>query len=204
MFLSRSVQKRAESSDAVPKSHYTAKERARPQQPQRASSMFAWTSTGPSTEVTKAVSSSTSSSKKSEPPKKEPKAPKEMPKEKEKDKPKKSNTPKKAGKAGKPFVLYTCRIRLNKFRVDVVSEPPPPWLSLVVESLKDLNSEYPLLMDAASAILVVLGSIPAIPAIAAGGAGPLLAGTAAKVLGSMAVSAGTFMSAQRAGVIEHA
>lgn len=79
---------------------------------------------------------------------------------------------------------------------------PPEWLVILLESLKGLSSEYPVLMSAASAILISMGSIPSLPVVTAGAAGAFLASGTAQTLGPLAVGLGTLISAQQAGLVE--
>lgn len=79
---------------------------------------------------------------------------------------------------------------------------PPEWLVILLESLKTLSSEYPVLMSAASAILITVGTIPSLPVVSAGAAGAFLASGTAQTLGSLAVGLGTLFSAQQTGLVE--
>jgi hypothetical protein len=56
-------------------------------------------------------------------------------------------------------------------------------------------------MNTLSAILIVAGSIPALPAISAGAGGAVLASGAAHAVGAIAVSIGTMIKAQQEGKV---
>ena len=57
-------------------------------------------------------------------------------------------------------------------------------------------------MTALSAVLITVGSLPAIPAISAGAGGAFLASSTAHALGSIAVSLGTILQQQAEGKVQ--
>ncbi|KIY65660.1 hypothetical protein CYLTODRAFT_492163 [Cylindrobasidium torrendii FP15055 ss-10] len=72
----------------------------------------------------------------------------------------------------------------------------PVWLLNATNALDFLSSEHPKVMSTISAILITVGSIPAIPAIAAGAGGPILASGAAHAVGAIAVGIGSWLKTQ--------
>ncbi|OBZ74904.1 hypothetical protein A0H81_05164 [Grifola frondosa] len=73
----------------------------------------------------------------------------------------------------------------------------PLWLSL-----EFLTNEHPKVMTAISAILITVGTLPALPAISAGAGGAFLASGTAHALGSLAVGLGTILKAQASGQVQ--
>ena len=66
----------------------------------------------------------------------------------------------------------------------------PIWLLNACTALDYITSEHPKAMSIISAILITAGSIPAIPAIAAGAGGAVLASGAAQAAGAIAIGLG--------------
>lgn len=66
----------------------------------------------------------------------------------------------------------------------------PIWLLNACAALDYITSEHPKAMSIISAILITAGSIPAIPAIAAGAGGAVLASGAVQAVGAIAVGLG--------------
>jgi flagellar biosynthesis component FlhA len=64
------------------------------------------------------------------------------------------------------------------------------WLLNACNALDFITSEHPKAMSVLSAILITVGSIPAIPAISAGAGGAVLASGAAHAIGVIAVGVG--------------
>ena len=71
----------------------------------------------------------------------------------------------------------------------------PAWLLNACTALEYITSEHPKAMSIISAILITAGSIPAIPAIAAGAGGAVLASGAAHAIGAIAVGVGQALNA---------
>ena len=66
----------------------------------------------------------------------------------------------------------------------------PVWLLNACTALDFLTSEHPKAMSLISAILITVGTLPAIPAITAGAGGAVLASGAAQAIGAIAVGIG--------------
>ena len=66
----------------------------------------------------------------------------------------------------------------------------PIWLLNACAALDYITSEHPKAMSIISAILITAGSIPAIPAIAAGAGGAVLASSAVQAAGAIAIGLG--------------
>ena len=66
----------------------------------------------------------------------------------------------------------------------------PIWLLNACSALDYITSEHPKAMSIISAILITAGSIPAIPAIAAGAGGAVLALGAVQAAGAIAIGLG--------------
>ncbi|KAH9936909.1 hypothetical protein B0H21DRAFT_825472 [Amylocystis lapponica] len=75
----------------------------------------------------------------------------------------------------------------------------PLWLLNACQSLDYLTNEHPTVMTALSAVLITVGSLPALPAISAGAGGAFLASGTAHAIGSIAVGLGTWLKAQNEG-----
>lgn len=75
----------------------------------------------------------------------------------------------------------------------------PLWLINACQSLEILTSDHPKVMTALSAVLITVGSLPALPAISAGAGGAFLASSTAHALGSIAVGLGTLIKVQTEG-----
>ena len=78
----------------------------------------------------------------------------------------------------------------------------PLWLINACQSLEILTSDHPKVMTALSAVLITVGSLPALPAISAGAGGAFLASSTAHALGSLAVGLGTLLQAQTEGKVQ--
>ncbi|KZT05065.1 uncharacterized protein LAESUDRAFT_702632 [Laetiporus sulphureus 93-53] len=78
----------------------------------------------------------------------------------------------------------------------------PLWLINVCQSLAPITHEHPKAMTALSAVLITLGSLPALPVVSAGVGGTFLASSTAHALGSVAVGLGTWLRAQSEGQME--
>ncbi|TFK27292.1 hypothetical protein FA15DRAFT_220243 [Coprinopsis marcescibilis] len=78
--------------------------------------------------------------------------------------------------------------------VAVVTQAPV-WLLNACNALEFLTSEHPKAISVVSAILITVGSIPAIPAISAGAGGAILASGAAHAIGAIAVGLGQALGA---------
>ncbi|KAF8811908.1 hypothetical protein BYT27DRAFT_7133669 [Phlegmacium glaucopus] len=70
----------------------------------------------------------------------------------------------------------------------------PIWLLNACTALDYITSEHPKTMSIISAILITAGSIPAIPAIAAGAGGVVLASSAVQAVGVLAVGLGQVLN----------
>jgi len=77
----------------------------------------------------------------------------------------------------------------------------PLWLLNATEAMEVLVNEHPKVMTTLSAILITIGSIPAIPAIASGAGGAFLASGAAHTVGAVAVGVGSWIKAQQSGKV---
>ncbi|TCD62792.1 hypothetical protein EIP91_006410 [Steccherinum ochraceum] len=97
------------------------------------------------------------------------------------------------------------------FRSAPVSAPPPDtipsetatavanapvWLLNACQALEFLTTEHPKVMTTISAVLITVGSIPALPVISAGAGGAFLASGTAHAIGSIAVGIGSLLQAQ--------
>ncbi|RPD53652.1 hypothetical protein L226DRAFT_459590 [Lentinus tigrinus ALCF2SS1-7] len=78
----------------------------------------------------------------------------------------------------------------------------PTWLVNACQSLEFLTNEHPKVMTALSAVLITVGSLPALPAISAGAGGAFLASSTAHAIGSLAVGLGTLLQAQTEGKLQ--
>ncbi|KAK0505324.1 hypothetical protein EDD18DRAFT_332851 [Armillaria luteobubalina] len=80
----------------------------------------------------------------------------------------------------------------------------PIWLLNATHALDFLTNEHPKVMSTISAILITAGSLPAIPAVAAGAGGAVLASGAAQAVGAIAVGLGSWLrAAQQDGNSSH-
>jgi hypothetical protein len=84
-------------------------------------------------------------------------------------------------------------------RLVAVDAHIPAWLLNASNALSFLQNEHPKVMTTLSAVLITLGSIPALPAIHAGAGGAILASGAAQALGAIAVGVGQLMVTGEAG-----
>jgi len=66
----------------------------------------------------------------------------------------------------------------------------PVWLLNACNALDSITSEHPKAMSVLSAVLIIAGSLPALPAITAGAGGAVLATGTAHVIGVIAVGLG--------------
>ncbi|KAJ7225999.1 hypothetical protein GGX14DRAFT_386696 [Mycena pura] len=73
----------------------------------------------------------------------------------------------------------------------------PAWLLNAANALSFLQNEHPKVMSTLSAILIVAGSIPALPAISAGAGGAVLASSTAHAVGAIAVGIGSWIKTQQ-------
>ncbi|KAJ7456504.1 hypothetical protein FB451DRAFT_1047871 [Mycena latifolia] len=73
----------------------------------------------------------------------------------------------------------------------------PAWLLNAATALDFLSSEHPKVMTTLSAILIVAGTIPNLPGIAAGAGGAVLASSTAHAVGAIAVGLGNWMQTQQ-------
>lgn len=71
----------------------------------------------------------------------------------------------------------------------------PTWLLNASQALSFLTTEHPKAMTAVSAVLITIGSIPALPVITAGAGGAFLASGTAQAIGSIAVGVGSLIKA---------
>ena len=69
----------------------------------------------------------------------------------------------------------------------------PTWLLNAANALDFLTTEHPKVMTTLSAVLVTVGSLPAIPALAGGAGGVFLASHAVQAAGAIAVGLGNFL-----------
>ena len=90
---------------------------------------------------------------------------------------------------------------LTAAAVTTVSQVPT-WLVNACHSLEFLTNEHPKVMTTLSAVLITVGSLPALPAISAGAGGAFLASSTAHALGSLAVGLGTLLQQQTEGKIQ--
>lgn len=80
----------------------------------------------------------------------------------------------------------------------------PVWLVDACQALESLTTDHPKVMTALSAVLITVGSLPALPVISAGAGGAFLASSTAHALGSLAVGLGTLLKAQADGQVQMA
>ncbi|KZT67888.1 hypothetical protein DAEQUDRAFT_751533 [Daedalea quercina L-15889] len=78
----------------------------------------------------------------------------------------------------------------------------PVWLVNACQALESLTTDHPKVMSALSAVLITVGSLPALPALSAGVGGAFLASSTAHALGSLAVGLGTLLKAQADGQVQ--
>lgn len=69
----------------------------------------------------------------------------------------------------------------------------PTWLLNAANALDFLTTEHPKVMTTLGAVLVTVGSIPAIPALAGGAGGVILASHAVQAAGAIAVGLGNLL-----------
>ncbi|KAF7319895.1 hypothetical protein MKEN_00772700 [Mycena kentingensis (nom. inval.)] len=80
---------------------------------------------------------------------------------------------------------------------DVTTVRAPAWLLNATTALDFLHNEHPKVMTTISAILIVAGSIPSLPGIAAGAGGAVLASSTAHAVGAIALGIGSWMKTQQ-------
>ncbi|KAF9025408.1 hypothetical protein BDZ89DRAFT_1102271 [Hymenopellis radicata] len=73
----------------------------------------------------------------------------------------------------------------------------PIWLINASNALDFLNNEHPKVMSTLSAILITAGTLPTIPAVAAGVGGTVLASGAVHAVGAIAVGIGSWLRASQ-------
>lgn len=73
----------------------------------------------------------------------------------------------------------------------------PLWLLNATNALDFLSSEHPKAMSAAAAILITVGTLPAIPALHVGAGGAILASHAVQTAGAIAVAAGNWLKQEQ-------
>ncbi|KAJ7630474.1 hypothetical protein FB45DRAFT_536221 [Roridomyces roridus] len=73
----------------------------------------------------------------------------------------------------------------------------PAWLLNAANAMDFLSSEHPRVMSTLSAILVVAGTIPALPGISAGAGGAILASSTAHAIGAVAIGLGNWIRTQQ-------
>jgi hypothetical protein len=66
----------------------------------------------------------------------------------------------------------------------------PKWMLDATSALSSLKSDHPKVMNLAAAILIGIGSIPAMPGIAAGAGGAIFASGTVQAVGAIAVGLG--------------
>jgi len=69
----------------------------------------------------------------------------------------------------------------------------PIWLLNACNALDFLTTEHPKVMTTLSAVLITVGSLPAIPGISAGAGGAILASHAVQAAGALAVGVGQWL-----------
>ncbi|KAF7340088.1 hypothetical protein MVEN_01926900 [Mycena venus] len=80
---------------------------------------------------------------------------------------------------------------------DVTTVRAPAWLLNAATALDFLQSEHPRVMSTLSAILLVAGTIPSLPAVSAGAAGAVLASSTAHAVGAIAIGLGSWIKTQQ-------
>ncbi|KAJ7102418.1 hypothetical protein B0H15DRAFT_814555 [Mycena belliarum] len=80
---------------------------------------------------------------------------------------------------------------------DVSAVRAPAWLLNAATALDFLTNEHPRVMSTLSAILIVAGTIPALPGIAAGAGGAVLASSTVHAVGAIAIGLGNWMHTQQ-------
>lgn len=73
----------------------------------------------------------------------------------------------------------------------------PAWLLNAATALDFLTTEHPKVMTTLSAVLITVGSLPAIPALAGGAGGAFLASHAVQAAGAVAVGLGNWLKASQ-------
>jgi hypothetical protein len=71
----------------------------------------------------------------------------------------------------------------------------PIWLLNACNALDFLHTEHPKTMSTLAAVLLTVGSLPALPGISAGVGGTLLASQAVQAAGAIAIGVGTWLKA---------
>ncbi|KAF9444387.1 hypothetical protein P691DRAFT_786796 [Macrolepiota fuliginosa MF-IS2] len=93
-----------------------------------------------------------------------------------------------------PVEVHSPGTSSNNNNEVVSTTQAPVWLLNACNALDFITSEHPKTMSVLSAILITVGSIPAIPAITAGAGGAVLASGAAHAIGAIAVGVGQALS----------
>lgn len=71
----------------------------------------------------------------------------------------------------------------------------PLWLLNACSALDFLTSEHPKVMTTLSAVLITVGSLPALPALSGAAGGTILASHAVQAAGAIAVGVGNWLKA---------
>lgn len=103
---------------------------------------------------------------------------------------------------GESSCRSTHRVRLAYDPQTVTIAQAPKWMVDACSALDFLGNEHPKIISFVSAILITAGSIPAIPAVAAGAGGAFLASGTAHAIGAVAVGLGNWISATQAGNVK--
>jgi hypothetical protein len=69
----------------------------------------------------------------------------------------------------------------------------PIWLLNACNALDFLTTEHPKVMTTLSAVLITVGSLPALPGVTAGAGGAILASHAVQAAGAIAVGVGHWL-----------
>jgi hypothetical protein len=69
----------------------------------------------------------------------------------------------------------------------------PIWLLNACNALDFLTTEHPKVMTTLSAVLITVGSLPALPGLSAGAGGAILASHAVQAAGAIAVGVGHWL-----------
>ena len=88
---------------------------------------------------------------------------------------------------------------LTPFPAAVASGTAPTWLINACQALEFLQEEHPKAMSTLGAILITVGTIPAIPALHIGAGGAFLASGAVQAAGAIAVGVGKLLTAAGKG-----
>lgn len=91
--------------------------------------------------------------------------------------------------------LFSNSTHFAQITVSTTVAQAPTWLVNACTALDFLTGEHPKVMTALSAVLITVGSIPALPVISAGAGGAFLASGTAHAIGSIAVGVGSLLKA---------